>query len=180
MKVQSVNNYTTQYSTNKTQKFDNNPNFGYKVNAFTPSKRQRLGKWLLGRVDAVVGNPNVTLRHLPDTAFDIRGFKRGQVNAIRAHFNTITEKLDSETRNRLQLVVERKGKSISANVSDGNTYMFKHFGYAQSSENPRLNTPQHVITLAFQRYLERMHPGESGSQGVNILPKASTFQVAMA
>lgn len=178
MKVQQVSNYTTQYSSNKTQKSNNNPNFGYKVNGI-PSRWQKWRELLINGIDSVVGNPNISLRHLPDTAFDIRGFGRKEVREIKAHFDKITEEYP-EIHNSVQLVIERKGKVICASVSDGRPYLFKHFGNAQSFEKPELNNPQKVITLAFQRYLEKMHPGESSSQGVNFLISPPKFQIAMA
>lgn len=154
MKVQQIGNYTTQYSSNKTQKSNNNPNFGIiaDVKAVRVPLGQRLGAFLR-KVGVDLDNifcfrPN----HASDAAHRISGFERFEdVMAIQAHCDALTERLPASRRQDLRFTVQGNGSQVTATVAMKGSQ--NRLGYSQVSGANSVKTAQRAASDAFGTFL---------------------------
>ncbi len=152
MNVMKIGNYTTQYSSNKTQQ-SSNPSFGKIVDVKTLEEpiATKLGA-LIRKVGTAIDNTfGFRLNHVPDTARRIVGFADSQQAVIQVYFDKSIQHLSEEARQGFELtVVNGPNGIVSASIAGKHT---QKFGAGQVlSKGDDVGAAQQAITDAWRDY----------------------------
>lgn len=151
MKIQRIGICTNNYSSNKTQQSNSNPNFGKIVDV------KAMEVPVITRVDALLRKTGKSLddifgfrlNHVPDMARRIVGFTEPEdVAAIQIHFDLSTQHLSEDIRKGLELTV-KNGPNVSASVAGKGD----QFGVGQSANTDKLKAAKQAITEAVREYI---------------------------
>lgn len=158
MQVQRIANYTTQYSANKTQKTNNNPNFG-KIEVVNLRRSTSLVDWvcsLAGRLWQKIDNAVGIDLASPKKNVNVIGFEdfenSGGVASLETHFKDLIEVLSEKHKERLQLLLTRThdNEAVTAFITNGDSDVLGR-GRVIATGDP-VKAGKQAITNAFDDY----------------------------
>lgn len=163
MQVQRIANYTTQYSSNKTQKTNNNPSFG-KIEVVKLRRNTSLTDmiWdLAGRLWRTIGDAagfNLAPVEKPIRLTGFDDVSPTDIESIESHFNEATGALSEKHRANLKLLVTRTHDDgvIKAFVTNGDKDVLGQGQVLATKNYTPVQVAKQAITNAVRGYVESL------------------------